>query len=236
VHVTTNDPLNRSFDLRINADVVPALVLSPEFLALQGTPKELKPIELTVTSSDGKPFDIVRIDADPKLAVTVRPASPASRSKHPRRTGQPTPAAAGGNRYVLTVAAKPDVPVGRAGVMGTLTTSHPRAPSLPIRVHLSVLGDLEVAPAQVALGLAAGTDTQRVKIRRREGGGLQVTGVESSDADFSATLIPTVIGREYDVVVRYAGKPERGTVRARLTVKTNDRNQGTIVIPLTGRP
>lgn len=233
MQVTTNDPLNRTFNLQISADVIAPLVLTPEFPVLQGTRKELKPVEVTLASSDGKPFDIVRIDADPKLAVSVRPASQKHSSRGKRKNAA---AATGSNRYVLTVAAKPDVPVGRAGLMMTVTTSHPRAPSLPVRVSLAVLGDIEITPVQLVLRLTADADTQHVKIRRREGAGLALVAVESSDPDFSATFVPMAIGREYDVVVRYAGKPERGTVRARITVKTNDRNQSTIVIPVIGRP
>ena len=236
MRVTTNDPLNRTFNLQMSANVVPAFVVTPEFPVLQGTPKQLKPVELTLVSSDGKPFDILRIVADPKLAVSVRPESKTRPAKTKRKGAGATPVAAGSNRYVLTVAAKPDVPVGRAGVMMTLTTSHPRAPSLPVRVNLAVLGDIEVTPAQLVVGPATGADTQHVKLRRRAGAALKLVGVESSDPDLSATLVPIVIGREYDVVVRYAGKRERGTVRGRITVKTNDRYQSTVVIPVTALP
>ena len=42
-------------------------------------------------------------------------------------------------------------------------------------------------------------------------------------------------GHEYDLAVMYTGKPGRGPVNSRLTLRTNEPRQGTIVIPLTGR-
>ena len=43
-----------------------------------------------------------------------------------------------------------------------------------------------------------------------------------------------VKGREYDVVVKYVGQPNRGVVRSSLTVNTNEPHQRSIVVPVVG--
>ena len=78
-----------------------------------------------------------------------------------------------------------------------------------------------------------GTDSH-VKISTTKGNTLRILGVESSDKDFVPTVRAVVKGREYDVVVKYVGQPNRGVVRSSLTVKTNEPHQRSIVVPVVG--
>src|SRR5262245_1558406 len=57
IRVKSDDRANGSIGLRLQADVVPALTVTPSArVSLRGTPAELKPVELVLASSDGKPF------------------------------------------------------------------------------------------------------------------------------------------------------------------------------------
>jgi hypothetical protein len=221
VRVASDDPSNGSLGLQLRADVVPALALTPSAPPLlQGRVAELKPVDLVLASNDGKPFDVVRVNADPVLAVHVAPDAGAV----PART-----------RYVVTIGVKPDVPAGRSGPIVTLVTSHPHAPPLTIRVHLVVAPEVVVTPKHVMLRASAPQDARHVRIAKAAGG-LAILGVDSSDANVVATVTPIVTDHEYDLAVRYTAALAQGLVRAQVTVRTNDPGQHTIVIAVVARP
>lgn len=218
VRVTTNDPAEPAFTLTLSAEVVRLIEVTPnDTPSLIGTPEQLRPAELTLTAADGKPFDITRVEADPRLEVSVTPA----------------PVATGSSRYLVTVKAKPDVPVGRTIAPVTIATSHPRAATVPIRVNLVVQGAVQILPDRILFQPTA--TVQRVKLRKTEGPALAILGVESSDPELKATPAAVEEGREYDLAVEYTGQPGR-VLNARITVRTNEPRQQAIVIPVVGRP
>jgi len=92
-----------------------------------------------------------------------------------------------------------------------------------------------VTPLQLVVRPGADAPVLHVKISKARGAGLKILGVQSSDPEFVATTTAVARGREYDVAIRYTGKPGRGPVSSRITVKTNEPQQGAIVIPLTGQ-
>jgi len=149
---------------------------------------------------------------------------------------QPKPAkgtvASGSNRYLLTIKTKPDVPLGRTFADVVLTTSDARMPRVPIQVILGIRGPVEVAPDRVSF--SPGSAVEHVTVTRPDGAPLTIVGVESSDRDFKVTSTPVKAKHEYDVAIRYVGKPGR-EVKARVTVRTNEPRQRAIVIVLTGK-
>jgi hypothetical protein len=193
---------------------------------------EEKPTEITVSATDDRRFDVLAVQADPLLAVTVRPGGDVApgKAKPGRRAG-----ATGSSRYVVTIAPKPDVPIGQAVREVTLATNLPRAEKIPIRVVLAVAAPVQVVPERLVVQPAVEAPVVHARISKRDGGGLEILGVASSDPDFVATVTPIDGGRAYDVAVRYTGRPGRGPVDVRITAKTNQRRQTAVVIPLQGR-
>ena len=167
--------------------------------------------------------------ADPSLAVTVRSAAGQDGRRAKARGGA---VASGSSRYVVTITPKETAPVGRTVAAVTLTTNHPEGESVPLQIVLVVSGDVLVSPETLVLE-PRGTDNH-VKISKAHGEILKILGVESSDPDFVPSVRTVVTGREYDLVLKYVGKPNRGVLRSSLTVKTNDRHQRSIVIPVVG--
>jgi len=221
VRVASDDPKNGSLGLLFRADIVPALTLTPSASPLlQGKAAELKPVDLILASTDGKPFDVLRVDADPVLAVHVAPAAGAV----PPRT-----------RYVVTIGTKPGVPAGRSGPIVTLVTSHPNAPPLTVRVNLAVVPDVSITAKRILLRASTPEDVQHVRIARTAGG-FAILGVESSDTNVVATVTPVVPDHEYDLGVRYTAALTHGLVRDQVTVRTNDPGQPAIVITVVVRP
>ena len=233
VSVTTSDATQSGIVLTLKVDVVSVIDVTPtDAPRLEGKIGELKPVELTVSAVDGKPFDVLRVEADPTLAASVKPAPGVSLPKNPM---QDAPLAAGSSRYLVTLTPMETVTVGRFLSTVTLVTNHPKAERIALRATLLVTGPLAVSPERLFVRFTAGTRVQHVKVTKPEGGEpLKILGVESSDPDFTASATAVREGREYDVAVDYTGKPGRGAVNVQITVKTNEPRQSVIVIPVTG--
>ena len=219
VQVTTGDPGARPVVLLLKAEIVTVIDVAPSNTpVLRTTAGEPKPTELTVSAADGKAFDVLAVQADPSVRVAVRPDPPTPAARHPAQGAHGRPVASGSNRYVVTVTPTPKAPVGSSIAIVKLSTNQPKV--VPQR--------LEVQPGPEAPVL-------HVKISKPGGGTLKILEVASSDPEFKATTSAIAKGREYDLAVRYTGKPGRGPVNSRITVKTDEPQQRTIVIPLTGR-
>jgi hypothetical protein len=235
VQVTTSDPAARPVVLLVKAEVVTVIDVTPSSTpVLRTTVGEPTPTELTVSAGDGQAFDILAVEADPKVRVTVRPdPTPAAGQPAPRAHGGPV--ATGSGRYLVTIMPTSKAQVGTSIANVTLSTSQPKAKTVTIRAVLSVAGQVQVVPPQLVVQPGPEAPVLHVKVSKPRGGTMKVLGVASSDPDFKATTTAVAKGREYDVAVRYAGKPGRGPVNARITVRTDEPQQRTLVIPLTGR-
>jgi len=239
VQVTTNDAARMGVTLTLKADVVSVIDVTPtDAPRLQGKVGELKPMELTVSAADGKPFDVLRVEADPILAASVKPipgAPQPAATAGKKKPAQGAPLAAGSSRYLVTLTPTETVTVGRLLATVTLVTNHPKAERIPLSATLLVTGPLTVSPERLFVRSPTTAHVQHVKVTKPEGGEpLKILGVESSDPDFTASATAVREGREYDVTVSYTGKPGRGVVKAQITVKTNEPRQSAIVIPITG--
>jgi hypothetical protein len=84
-----------------------------------------------------------------------------------------------------------------------------------------VAGQVQVVPPQLVVQPGPEAPVLHVKISKPRGGTMKILGVASSDPEFKATTTAVAKGREYDLAVRYAGKPGRGPVNARITVQTD---------------
>ncbi len=234
VTVKTNDPRNGQVVLQLKADIVSLIDVTPsDAPMLRMTIGEPTTADLTVSASDGQPFDILSVASDPSVGVMVKPADgtrPAPKAK-PAHGG---PLASGSSRYLVTITPK-KLSVGQSVANVTLTTNRPKAEQVPIRAVLVVAGPLQVTPTQLVVRPGADAPALHVKISKGRGAALKILGVQSSDPEFVATTTAVARGREYDIAIKYTGKPGRGPVSSRITVKTSEPSQDTIVIPLIGQ-
>ncbi len=236
VRVTTSDPGTPPVDLQLKARVVTIVDVAPtEAPFVRMTAGEPVTAEVTVSSLDGTAFDVAGVDTDAPVDVTVAPAAdPVSRADAPAPP-LASPVPAGARAYVVRITPRDDVPVGQSTALVALRTTHPRAPRVPIRPIVVARGSVRVVPERLAVFPAPEPPVLHVRVTKPSGAPLAVLEVASSDPDFTATTTALVAGREYDVAVRYTGRPGRGAVSARLTVTTDDARQPEIVIPMYGR-
>jgi hypothetical protein len=234
VRVTTNDPTAGVVDLLLKAEIVTVIDVTPAGNPVVRTANGATKAELTVSAVDGKPFDILAVQADPTVDVTVAPPPDAKRAAAKRKRAGTAPVASGSNRYVVTVVARDDAPAAHSLASVTLSTDRPKAKTVPIHVILFPLRPVQVTPDRLVVQPVSDGSALHAKLRKPTGDPLEILAVESSAPDFTATATAVTPGREYDIAVRYTGQPGRGMVNARITVRTNDPQQGTIVIPLVG--
>jgi hypothetical protein len=235
VTVTTNDPAQPRTTLTITVDIkVPIDIQPSETAMFQGRVGALKPVELTLTSTDGSPFDIVSA-APPDTNVTVKvkrdPSEPAGAAK----SGT---VASGAKKYVMTVTPSDELKIGPTNGVITVKTTHPKAPDLEVRYFANVTGNILVQPERLMVNVPAETPkegvVQHVTLRRapEAPGKLDVKKASSSDARVTAKVAATTPGEEYDVTVTYQGPPPTSSTVANLIIDTSDTLQPTITIPM----
>jgi hypothetical protein len=234
VRVTANDPAHTVVTLELRALVVTTIdVLPTDNPMIRMAFGESKTTELTLQATDKQPFDVLTVTADPSVSVAVR-AAPGEPSAKPRRRKGAAAVAGGSSRYLVAITPKSATVVGQSIAHVTLTTDRKKAEKIPIRAVVTVVGPVQVMPAQIMLKPSAEPFSATILVRKPTGDPLRILGVETADRDFTATLTPVKEGREYRVVVTYAGKTGRGMVRSSLTVKTSEPAQPAIVIPMVG--
>jgi hypothetical protein len=234
VSVFPREPAGQAVVLQLKAEIVTELDVAPtDTPVMRITRGDPKPTELTVSASDGRPFTIVALEADPAVAVTVAPSS--GTTPPPRKKRAAKVIAAGDSRYRVSILPKADLPVGQKIAPVTLTTDRPKAEHVAIRAVITVVGAVQVVPDRLVLHGANATAPVHGRLTKATGGPVKILGVDSSDTDVTATSSPVREGREYNLTFRYGGQPGR-TVDARVTVRTDDPEQPTVVVPIFVRP
>jgi len=229
IRVTTNpatDPVN----LELRAEVVAVIDVAPtDTPVVRTTAGETSATELTLSASDGHPFDVLALQADPAVAATIRAAPGDAKPRHPKKHAL----AGGSSRYVVTISPRTDLPAGQSVANVVLTTDRAKAEKVPIRVVVAVAPSVQVMPPRLVLTPGRDGGVLHAKIRKPSGQALKILDVQSTDPELAATTTAVAEGREYDLAVTVTGQPGR-SLDARVTVRTDAPGQGAIVIPVTG--
>src|SRR6185295_17481377 len=167
-----------------------------------------------------------RLEVDRRLTATIVAATdegPSDRPRGPdRKNTTRGPVASGSDRYLLTIAPKADAPLGRVFAEVAVSTSDARVPRIPIQVILGLQAPVEVSPDRVTF--EPGAPVQHLTVVRPDGGKLAVLGVTAKTRDVKATVTRVRPDHEYDVTIRWVGKPGQ-TIRSSVTVRTNERRR-----------
>ncbi len=240
VSVFTNDAAMGTFQLTIKADVKAILSVSLPQKNADGTEslvsRETEQLGLVfkgqaaerdfvIKSEDGAPFQITQVQTeDNNIRYQVIPAKD-KLSAH----------------FKVTVPA--DYPVGPITGRFTLSTSHPKVPTLNVNVFGTIREPLMVYPKEVVFnGLSKDYIAQNpedaalnklVTVSFETGPELTVTSAKSSDPALQVTYEATAPNQRYSVKIHLDAKTVKvGEFNAKVTVETNKQ---TIVIPVSGR-
>ncbi len=131
---------------------------------------------------------------------------------------------------LLKVSLLKTMPVGPFDDTIKITTN--RVP-LQVDVFGTVTGDLNIDPAQISFGIVPhGQDIVRIfKLSNQGPRPVKVLEVASSSPAVGATAQPVTPGREYKVTVTLRHGTPDGQLRGNLTIKTDDPDQATLVVP-----
>jgi Protein of unknown function (DUF1573) len=142
------------------------------------------------------------------------------------------PAATPGGPRKLVVSVAPDAPLGH--LQGTITVA--TTSTVVPRVNLIITGEkgISVSPQLVFWGVLPDgkSPAHEELIVTKHGGHFKIKQVQSDDPLIQIKVEPIEAGTKYRLLVSYAGGWKTGLVRQTLTVKTDDRRQPELKIPV----
>lgn len=230
VTVTSNDPVHGTIHLQAKGNVRALIDVGPSenvyFRVFRNDTQPSKRV-LTVTANAENTFKISKVESS-NPAVTTNLVDLGKSDKDEAK----------GANYQLEVDVKKDAPIGPVTGVITVTTTHPKVPTLTLNVNGQVLGDVLVTPQKVYLGQVtketAPAIKRTVRIERRAGTDFKIEKVESTNPAIKAEMAAVEEGKVYTVTISVGSDLPAGAINANVLVKTNDKGQPTIEIPVIG--
>jgi len=228
VLVMTNDPQDPTVSLIIKAEVKPYVEVLPRpLIRFNALKYEQMTQKVTIVSGDGqRDFKVTGVDSSvPYLKPSVRQLA-----KEEYIPGRPGP------QYEVALSLAEDAPMGPVNAQLSVTTDHPKAKTVAIKVYGVVRALLHVTPPQIQFGtVEAKSNPGRNVIvvnNRTGGGGVEVTSADVTDSAFDATVSAIEEGRRYQVTVTIKPDAEPGTRDALLKLATSDPEFPELTVPV----
>jgi hypothetical protein len=226
--VMTNDPQDPTVSLVIKAEVKPYVEVLPRpLIRFNALKYEQMTQKVTIVSGDGqRDFKVTGVDSSvPYLKPSVRQLA-----KEEYMPGRPGP------QYEVALSLAEDAPMGPVNAQLSVTTDHPKAKTVAIKVYGVVRALLHVTPPQIQFGtVEAKSNPGRNVIvvnNRTGGGGVEVTSADVTDSAFDATVSAIEEGRRYQVTVTIKPDAEPGTRDALLKLATSDPEFPELTVPV----
>jgi len=218
ITVETNDPKQKQLTLTMKGDVKVKVDANPTPLVFDKVKhgvEESRQVLVTDTIGGGD-FKITSItNSSPNLKV----------AQQPRTDGHP------GAELVVTVL-KTMPAAAFSDVIKVATNVAP----LNIPVSGTVLGDLNVTPAQVSFGIVK-HHAGALRFARLSNGGdrpVRVIDVSSNNQKVTAAVEPVTPGKEFKITLQLAPNSPDGTLRGVVAIKTDDPAQPLVQVPFYG--
>jgi len=134
---------------------------------------------------------------------------------------------------LVHVALSPSMPPGP--ISDTLRIETSRAP-LRVAILGVVTGDLVVKPNQVSFGILPHHQgaVRIVRLTNQGSRTINVLGVDSTSNSVFAQVAPVTPGKEYKLTVALRPNTPDGQIRGALTIRTDDPQQTTLIVPYYG--
>ena len=226
ISVATNDPKMANFQLMIKATVKAILNVEPSEYQQFGLVYKGQTLEKTFTlkSEDGTPFEITQVNADdPSLKYELKPAADKKSAEF---------------KVILPA----DHPVGPISGRFTLSTTHPKAPTVTISVYGTIREPLTVYPTELVYsGLSksfVNEHPQDVSLNKtitvafEQGADLEVKKVVSSVPFLETVVTPITPNQRYSIAVKIKPPVKDGDFSGTITIETNKKN---VTIPVRGK-
>ena len=214
VEIVTNDPVHPTLTLKIDGYVREQVTATPKSIdfgkLMRGTAASR---EVTLTSFAPRGFKVGAISN----------SNPQIRAESGARGGSQ-------GAVLLEVKLLPSMPVGP--FYDTVKVETNRAPVM-IDVFGTITGDLSVDPPQVSFGIVPHRQGA-LRIARLENRGprsVKVLGIASSNRSVRADIEPLKPGELYKIKVVLRRNSPDGQLRGNLTIRTDDPEQPSVIIP-----
>jgi hypothetical protein len=218
VTLSTNDPANPSLQLKIEGVIKPQVAASPTDVDFGNVHHGSAAVrEVVISDMIGGPgFALKSVKNDsPYIKVTETARSD------------------GKAGALLRVALSPSMPPGP--ISDTLRVETSRAP-LRVAILGVVTGDLIVKPSQVSFGILPHHQgaVRIVRLTNQGSRNINVVGVDSTSNSVFAKIAPVTPGKEYKLTVALRPNTPDGQIRGALTIRTDDPQQATLIVPYYG--
>lgn len=218
ITVHTNDPQHKEVILTIKGDVKVKVDAAPVPLVFTGVKHGTEATrDILVTDMVNRaPFKINSISSsNPNLRVEERP----------RTDGKPG--------AILRVTLLKSAPAGPfADQIRVATSESP----LNLPVFATIVGDINVNPAQVSFGIVKdkASVVRYARLTNVADHPVKVLAVTTNNPRVSASAQPITPGKEYKLVVELQRDAPRGTLRGAVAIKTDDPGQPLVELPFYG--
>lgn len=226
--IMTNDPAEPTVSVVIKANVQPFVEVLPRplirFNAVQLEPMTQKVV--VVSTDTSRDFKVTKVQSSvPFLSTDVRRLE-----RDELIPGKP------GDQYEVSVSMDEDAPVGPVSGKLTITTDHPKASEVSVKVYGVVRALVHVTPTQLEFGnVEAKARPGRNLIvvnNRTDGAKLAVTGATVDDPAFETAVSTIEEGKRFQVTVSVNGDASAGPHDAMLTLKTSDPDFPELTVPV----
>jgi hypothetical protein len=226
VLVISDDPGNPTANLIIKADVQPYLLVLPRplvrFNAIQG---ETASQELTIVTDQPGSFSVTGVESSvPYVTAAVR-----------KLADQELVADKQKDQYKIAINLGPDAPVGPLSATLTVSTDHPKAKKLQLKVYGVVRALIHVTPPDLQFGsVEAKLKPARnvIVVNNQPDKAVEVTAAVVNDAAFETAIVTIEKDRRYQVTVTIKAEADAGSRDAVLTISTSDPAHPQLSVPV----
>jgi hypothetical protein len=226
--IMTNDPAEPTVSVVIKSNVQPFVEVLPRplirFNAVQLEPMTQKVV--VVSTDTSRNFKVTKVESSvPFLEAAVRQLG----------SGELVPGKPG-DQYEVSVSIDDDAPVGPVSGTLTISTDHPKASEVSVKVYGVVRSLVHVTPTQLEFGnVEAKARPGRNLIvvnNRTDGAKLEVTGAKVDDPAFETSVSTIEEGKRFQVTVNVKGDAASGPRDATLTLETTDPDFPQLTVPV----
>lgn len=255
ITVTSNDPVDPQKRLTAKANVTTLIDITPSdrvfFRIDKGEEAPTKKI-ITLSADKANAFKITSLEPSSELITArVLEADKTEAAKAGENAGQPAteqtgeaqlnplnPPKEGDVVYQIELDVVDKPPVGTFNGTVKVNTTHPKLAQIELHVNGQVLGQVSVNPVRIYLGKLdrdkAGTIERKVRVIKKNSTDFKIENVTSSDPAIQVKTMEVEAGRAFDIIMTLAtDKLKDGNLNANIEVKTNDKEQPSIQVPVT---
>jgi len=224
VTVSSDDPENQSVQLKVMANILVSLAVTPDRINFGRLKRGMQPPAryLTLIGDDKDRTEIVSVTSNNKVINAEIEAPPAGGDKKEKR---------------IKVTVPSDIGIGRFRERITIKTTHEKVKELPVFVYGDVMGDIMVFPDNLSFGVfkKGGKYERSLRLRASSDVIFKILNVSATTPDLKTKVVTVKEGVEYTVQVSVDEKFDKEFIRDKVIISTDHKDQSKIEIGVFGR-